>query len=504
MKKIFFNITIPSAYLVIAVIIGILARLWAPDIQSFWSDELFSWVYSSKNGRELLCWLAVDSHPPLYILFLHFWAKLFGNSETALRFPSEAAGILSIFATYFLSKKFLNNSASVSSTILVSLSAAAIYYSQEARSYSLLLLCITVLTLLWLELVKQIQNQDQNRKILVLYGLSAIITAHVHYLGTIYLLFQLIYLLFCSIYYKKNLLNLVELGFMIFIACLPWYFFHALFLFKNVKNEYDWIPGFSMGFMLELVRFFFSSPLLFAALLFPIVAHALKNKAVTVIKPDSQLIGLLYITFMPLISIFVISIFKHILVLRYFIIFLPPVYLLIALIFDKIQWFKRFSANKYIFIIALSGFIAFIFPNPLQNDFKTYYNLPNKQQWREATKYISENLTPETLVLVDKPLPIYDYYFNRYLKGNKPEIKRILTYKDFKGISLNKYDKIFVMNFAPQLKNVELELQKHSLENKEEHFYDLFFFVYEIKRPPGNFKICKTEDIAKVKNGIKL
>ena len=96
--------------LLMAVLIGIFVRLYGLDIQGFWFDEL-AVVYpmTSKTSAAFSELILSDLHPPLYPLILYYWVKIMGSSEIIIRLPSAIAGILSIFAMYFLGKKVLNH-----------------------------------------------------------------------------------------------------------------------------------------------------------------------------------------------------------------------------------------------------------------------------------------------------------------------------------------------------------------------------------------------------------
>ena len=51
-----------------------------------WLDELYSWYFASKNSvfATVLELFKQDVHMPLYFVILHFWIKIFGQSDTSM------------------------------------------------------------------------------------------------------------------------------------------------------------------------------------------------------------------------------------------------------------------------------------------------------------------------------------------------------------------------------------------------------------------------------------
>src|SRR5437899_1954089 len=45
---------------------------------------------------DVLAGVRADTHPPLYFLLLHFWIRLFGESDLALRSLSALFGVLAL------------------------------------------------------------------------------------------------------------------------------------------------------------------------------------------------------------------------------------------------------------------------------------------------------------------------------------------------------------------------------------------------------------------------
>lgn len=132
-----------NIYLGLIIFIGLLFRLVNLN-QSLWLDEAITAVaVKSDTFVGLITKFSPgDFHPPLYYLFLKLWTNLFGYSEIALRIPSVIFGVLTIFVVYKIGKKLFNEKTGLVAALLIATNPLAIYYSQEARMYSLAALAV--------------------------------------------------------------------------------------------------------------------------------------------------------------------------------------------------------------------------------------------------------------------------------------------------------------------------------------------------------------------------
>jgi mannosyltransferase len=112
------------------------ARLGA---QGFWFDEgNTALLVHLSPGRMLGLIPQSESTPPLYYLVAWLWARVFGFAEVGLRSLSAVAGVAAIPVAYATGKKFISTRVGVIAAALTACSPLLIWYSQEARSYSLL------------------------------------------------------------------------------------------------------------------------------------------------------------------------------------------------------------------------------------------------------------------------------------------------------------------------------------------------------------------------------
>ncbi len=147
------------ALLLFAVALAV--RLYRLDAQSLWLDEGSTWQMIQSGWLSLFGELFYPpAGYPLYHVLLKAWVAIAGDSEWALRLPSALAGAATAPMLYLLAYELARDVPTVSEraarwygvapVALLIVSPFAIWYAQDAKVYSLLLLWSTVL--LWLVL----------------------------------------------------------------------------------------------------------------------------------------------------------------------------------------------------------------------------------------------------------------------------------------------------------------------------------------------------------------
>jgi uncharacterized membrane protein len=115
-------------------IVAIFLRFYKLDAWSFWGDEVFSIGFEEDgfNYSILRRSLAID--------LIHLATGIFGVNEWSARLVPALIGIISIPVLYFLIRKALGTPTALIASALLTLSPWHLYWSQNARFYSLLLL----------------------------------------------------------------------------------------------------------------------------------------------------------------------------------------------------------------------------------------------------------------------------------------------------------------------------------------------------------------------------
>lgn len=125
--------------LALVIFLGLILRLISIN-QSLWLDEAIGAIAARDfTYSELIKnFIVIDNHPPGYYLLLKFWTGIFGFTELALRSLSIIFGLLTVFITAKIADKFsTNKNIPLLASLLVATSQIHVYYSQEARMYTM-------------------------------------------------------------------------------------------------------------------------------------------------------------------------------------------------------------------------------------------------------------------------------------------------------------------------------------------------------------------------------
>src|SRR4051812_35724719 len=131
-----------------ALAVGAVAlRFWGLGGQSYWYDEAITVDLVHGSFGHMLA--GVHDHeatPPLYFALAWVWAHVFGESEAGLRSLSAVFGVLTVPVAYLIGRVVGGRRTALIVAAFTALSPALIWYSQEARSYALMvLLCALAL-----------------------------------------------------------------------------------------------------------------------------------------------------------------------------------------------------------------------------------------------------------------------------------------------------------------------------------------------------------------------
>ncbi len=152
------RVTVVLALLTLA---GTWLRLSHLGAKSLWLDEgatvalaraswpHFAWVW----------WHGEANLQTIYFLLMRAWVHL-GSSEAWLRLPSALFGIASIPVLYPLARKFMAAGPALAAVALLAFSPTHVYYSQEARGYTLAILLVLLATYFFVQAVEGNRPRD--------------------------------------------------------------------------------------------------------------------------------------------------------------------------------------------------------------------------------------------------------------------------------------------------------------------------------------------------------
>lgn len=128
----------------IILLLNVIIRLSSLSSFSIDMDEPFSVFHAQLDVPDIARILMEGNNPPLFEIILHYWIKLFGISAGSVRFPSFLFNMGTITFTFLIAKEVFNFRVGVFSTLLLSFSSYYILFSQEARTYALLVFLVAV------------------------------------------------------------------------------------------------------------------------------------------------------------------------------------------------------------------------------------------------------------------------------------------------------------------------------------------------------------------------
>jgi uncharacterized membrane protein len=111
--------------------------------QSLWGDEAFSAILSMKSVPDLIKIISHDTSPPLFNLTEHFWFKLFGTGEIAIRALVFLYFLIAVYFTYKIGEHLWDKKTGLVAAALTFLNTFLFAYGFEGRMYSLLLATVT-------------------------------------------------------------------------------------------------------------------------------------------------------------------------------------------------------------------------------------------------------------------------------------------------------------------------------------------------------------------------
>jgi len=376
---------------------------------------------ASQNLASVATGDAAGNHPPLYFIILHFWIGLFGSSEIVLRAPAAIFGVLSVLIIYWLGCTLFNRRVGLIASFLSAISFEHIYYAQQVRHYSLLLLLSLLSFWLFIQILKR------NRKWhYPCYFLVNILLAYTHVFGLFIIAAQIFFLIVFWTKYRPKRFKLLGVQ-LATVATLPPL---ALLLVPvamsmaqhgfwtsepSLTTVYDTFLVFAGGQTLLLLTFFI------LAVIAPLSITRIEGKWV-LRKPLESLKGiswnirleainevvlLMIWLLLPIVSAFIISrITTPIYVIRYLIGASPALYLLVAKGLTNLK-------VKGILYPALLIILLLSVPN-LANHYHE-----ERMQWREVAALVELKAQQNDVLVFCAHY--YQCSFDHYYHGNLEE-----------------------------------------------------------------------------------
>jgi mannosyltransferase len=223
----------PGSHVIWALMaLALLLRLPHLSGKSLWLDEISSLTFAEMKWSDF--WSLVKQHEGnmiAYYLLLRTWLHL-GDNRVVAKLLSVLFGVLSVPAIFALTKELYNRRVGLICAFLLTVSACHVRASQWIRSYSLMLLMLTIASLFLVRSLRQPTVRN-----LSFYVLCAAFAVYNHLYAVLALAAQLLSLVLIparDLPWKRLLATMFALGFLLIPAA-------GYVIFRNT-GQLDWLP----------------------------------------------------------------------------------------------------------------------------------------------------------------------------------------------------------------------------------------------------------------------
>lgn len=173
-------------------VLGIAVRFASLGLQSYHHDEVITAmrVVPGSFGDMLHAVKASESNPPLYYTLAWGWAKAFGTDELGLRSLSALFGAATVPVGYLIGRELASRRAGLTLAALIAVNPMLIWYSQEARSYALLVFFSALALLFFVRALNRRRGAD-----LALWALASALALCSHYFAVFAVAIEAVWLL---------------------------------------------------------------------------------------------------------------------------------------------------------------------------------------------------------------------------------------------------------------------------------------------------------------------
>jgi mannosyltransferase len=172
--------------------LGIAVRFATLGVQSYHHDEVITAarVIPGSFAEMFEQVKTSESNPPLYYVLAWGWAKLFGTGEVGLRSLTALFGAATVPVAFLVGRELANARAGLLAAALVAVSPMLIWYSQEARSYALLVFFGALALLFFVRALRTGNGRD-----LGLWALASALALCSHYFAVFAVAIEAVWLL---------------------------------------------------------------------------------------------------------------------------------------------------------------------------------------------------------------------------------------------------------------------------------------------------------------------
>jgi hypothetical protein len=165
-----------QAFVLAAILlVGAALRIYGLD-SGLWYDEIVTLLKSVRPPlREIVTHFPSENDHPLYSALGHLSIGIFGEHAWSLRLPAFLFGLLSLPLVYILGVGITNRFEASAAAALLAISYHHIWFSQNARGYTILLFCALLATHLLLRGLRTNRRSD-----FVAFAIVTALAAYTH------------------------------------------------------------------------------------------------------------------------------------------------------------------------------------------------------------------------------------------------------------------------------------------------------------------------------------
>jgi mannosyltransferase len=205
--------SIPSEarrWLLVLIALAAALRFFQIGQQSFWADEVFSlWII--PRGEDGLHHFFKG---PLHAALLFLWSLWGGYGDAWTRSLSAVLGLATLPLLYLLGRRLGGHRVGLTAAFLLAVSPFHVWYSQEMRNYSLLMLVAVISQLCFLRLLDRGHRRDW-----ILYGVTVVVALLTNFAGSFLPFGQGLYLLLRR---RDLLARFVAAQALVALVLFPW------------------------------------------------------------------------------------------------------------------------------------------------------------------------------------------------------------------------------------------------------------------------------------------
>lgn len=336
--------------LMAAILFGTYLRLRNITEEPLWLDELFSVAVSQPENSFSYVFQKTmsDVHPPFFQMVLWVFYKVFGLSEMGGRYLSSLFGGVLIPAIFVLGRQLYNVRVGLYAAWLAAVNFYLITYSQEIRSYQLLVLLTTLSFVFFIRAMRTLGWPN-----IFAYSVVAALLVNTHYFGFLVVFAQALLVLIDMLespWDKRRLYRFGSAGLFIALCISPL----LPYIHSTLERTDFWVAPPQDVFFIELFALYFGSlPLSFVmgGLLIVVVAKCVASER-SIAWLNIVAVWVVVCIVVPYVrSIY----FQPIITMRNMIVLLPAVLMLLALALDFVKERTiRVSLGALIFVFSMT------------------------------------------------------------------------------------------------------------------------------------------------------